>query len=63
MIFLVKITNRFSSNGTVGQVEQIFKKTILVMMADGFLVEQDISSSWTNKNDILPTYLKVTYLS
>jgi len=39
MIFLVKITNRFSSNGTVGQVEQIKKKTFLVMMADGFIVE------------------------
>jgi hypothetical protein len=39
MIFLVKIANRFSSNGIVGQVEQIKEKTFLVMMVDGFLVE------------------------
>jgi hypothetical protein len=39
MIFLVKIADRSSSNGIVGQVEQIKEKTFLVMMVDGFLVE------------------------
>ncbi len=39
MIFLVKIVDRSSSNGIVGQVEQIKEKTFLVMMVDGFLVE------------------------
>jgi hypothetical protein len=43
------------SNGTFSQVEQK-KKISLVKMAKRFLVKEYISSSWTNKNNIQPTY-------
>jgi hypothetical protein len=29
----------------------------MVKMANGFSIKKNISSSWTNKNDNLPTYL------